>query len=415
MRSTRSPQTATTVGYGDFSPITWQGRLISIFYMPFGTVVTMGGLLQPVGFFLTYIDRANALLLARVQQCARAAGATLMRGVPSSTWKDAYTSSASWQRMAGQRFRLKQLFSENVEVGPLAAYTHALLAPVVVALIGCVVTSAVRSTSVIDSLYYGVVTMTTVGYGDADLLPNSDGEKAFTMVFMLFSTTALAVCIERLSMLVTSRRIYKKEFIWELPAMMRRRAIEKASLSPTLVEDEFVLHVLQQYGVVDDDLLKCIREDFKKIEHFGVHPNAADGEIEVRTLYDHLVAQGQVVDANRVAPGTTREGRQRLRLRKFTTGLAMSRSVFAETVKLRGVGPSLPKNMVVDMAVMDQGFEEWRDDIWTPFLERDTEYAGAVRLKEERDRQPTVMHPPGDASKADSVPRRSFKPGFAVV
>ena len=156
-------------------------------------------------------------------------------------------------------------------------------------------------------------------------------------------------------------------------------------------------------------------DDFKKIEHFGVHPNAADGEIEVRTLYDHLVAQGQVVDANRVAPGTTREGRQRLRLRKFTTGLAMSRSVFAETVKLRGMGPSLPKNMVVDMAVMDQGFEEWRDDIWTPFLERDTEYAGAVRLKEERDRQPTVMHPPGDASKADSVPRRSFKPGFAVV
>ena len=41
--------TATTVGYGDFAPRTWPGRLLTTFYAPFGTIVILGSLLEPVG------------------------------------------------------------------------------------------------------------------------------------------------------------------------------------------------------------------------------------------------------------------------------------------------------------------------------------------------------------------------------
>jgi hypothetical protein len=44
------------------------------------------------------------------------------------------------------------------------------------------------SWSVLCPSDYGVVTMTTVGYGDADLLPETDGEKAYTVFFMLVCT-----------------------------------------------------------------------------------------------------------------------------------------------------------------------------------------------------------------------------------
>lgn len=69
--------------------------------------------------------------------------------------------------------------------------------------------------------------MTTVGYGDSDLLPQTISEKAYLIFFMLFSTTGLAVCIERLRMLVMSRHIFNEDFKQELPQMMRQEAIKE--------------------------------------------------------------------------------------------------------------------------------------------------------------------------------------------
>ena len=61
-----------------------------------------------------------------------------------------------------------------------------------------------------------VVTMTTIGYGDADLLPVSTAHKAYTMVFMLLGTTALALSVHQLQSIIASRRIYKRNFQLEL-------------------------------------------------------------------------------------------------------------------------------------------------------------------------------------------------------
>ena len=375
--------TATTVGYGDLSPVTWQGRLLSIVYMPFGTIVTMGGLLQPVGFCLTHLNKLNALVISKLLALAKVLDDLLnrsMRAVAFDSWEwlqHQFRSHTAWRINSSQTFTIETTFGKSLEAGPATAYAHTVLQPIVVALLGCVVTSLVKSLTFIDSLYYGIVTMTTVGYGDSDLLPDTDAEKAYTILFMLFSTSAFAVCVERLAMLVTSRSIFIRDFNWELPAMMRRRAIQEGNMSPTLVEDEFVIYVLESYGVVDSDLLKCIRDDFKKIEQFGLHPHGSNGEIEVTTLFEHLVARGLVLDSNRIAPSSTRSSRNLTRDRKASLNQTTRGLVDKVTLNVKGTGPSLPSVMVVDMSTPDHGFDEWHKGIWTPFLQRDTEFQEA--------------------------------------
>jgi hypothetical protein len=382
--------TATTVGYGDLSPETWQGRLLSIVYMPLGTILTMGGLLQPVGACLGYLNHFNAFIIAKLIVLVNSVIAFMQSKMRWGKWPSSRHAQTTFLTEANQTFTIDKLFGGTLEVGPVLAYTHTILQPIVVALLGCIVTSVVRSKSFIDSLYYGTVTMTTVGYGDSDLLPKDDAEKAYTILFMLFSTTALAVCVERLAMLVTSRRIFIYDFNWELPAMMRKRAIQEGNVSPSLVEDEFVIHVLETYGVIDGDLLKCIRNDFKKIEQFGLHGDSSNGEIEVATLFEHLVARGLVLDSNRVAPESTRASRHRTRQRKGSLGANARKQV--EKVTIKGAGPSLPSVMVVDMSTPDKGFQEWHRDIWTPFLECDDEYQQSVARR-------TSSHDKSDAPR----------------
>lgn len=329
------------------------------------------------------------------------AGGMVGRHLPGA-WKQQKKGPSSekmlwpWQtrwQPPKQSFTLDQLGGGVFVVGPFGAYLHALLQPTMIALIGCAVTMIARSKHFIDALYSGVVTMTTVGYGDGDLLPLTTAEKAYTVAFILFSTTALALCVERLQVLFTSRRVFLQDFNVELPLLMRREAVKKHTSSPTLVEDEFVLYVLEKFGVVDADLLQAIRADFKKIESFGINQATEDGVVEVTSLYEHLVARGQVLDSNRVAPGTTREERRALlTIKRKLAERKMPMKVLRQAVHGDGhggrggrrdkwMGPPLPDS-IVDMAVPDKGYGEWFEEVWEPYLKRDREYTESVKKHE---------------------------------
>ena len=49
-------------------------------------------------------------------------------------------------------------------------------------------------------------------------------------------------------MLGAIRHIMKQDFRYDLPVILRREAIKESNTTPTLVRDEFILHVLQQHG-----------------------------------------------------------------------------------------------------------------------------------------------------------------------
>jgi len=62
-------------------------------------------------------------------------------------------------------------------------YRELLIATFVIILFGSVVFHILEGWSYIDSLYFSVVTLTTVGYGD--LSPQTDAGKMFTIFYIL--------------------------------------------------------------------------------------------------------------------------------------------------------------------------------------------------------------------------------------
>ena len=60
-------------------------------------------------------------------------------------------------------------------------------------LVGIIFFPLMEEWTVLDALYFGVVTLTTVGYGD--LLPTSDGSKVFTTLYVFFGVSIVATTI----------------------------------------------------------------------------------------------------------------------------------------------------------------------------------------------------------------------------
>lgn len=71
------------------------------------------------------------------------------------------------------------------------------LAALLLIIIGTVVYSAIEDWSWVDSLYFSVVAVTTVGFGD--LSPTTDGSKLFTVLYVLTGVAIISLWLnERL-------------------------------------------------------------------------------------------------------------------------------------------------------------------------------------------------------------------------
>lgn len=71
------------------------------------------------------------------------------------------------------------------------------LSAVVLILVGTIVYGVVEDWSWVDSLYFSVVAVTTVGFGD--LTPSTDGSKLFTVFYVLSGISIISLWLnERL-------------------------------------------------------------------------------------------------------------------------------------------------------------------------------------------------------------------------
>jgi hypothetical protein len=178
-------------------------------------------------------------------------------------------------------------------------------------------------------------------------------------------------------------------------------------------------------------------------------------------LFDHLVLRGEILDSNRVAPGSTREerhGQRALTARNneaekekekekekerekeganwLTSSLSardnnddeesdrvstmaqgmggvMGAMALGPQMELAPPGSSpagkLPES-VVDMSAPDRGYSEWLEDVWAPFLRADPVYASAeaateanMATKQGRTSKPERTSSGPECSPADSL------------
>jgi len=433
-------QTVTTVGYGDLAPASWQGRLLCIFLMPVGTVLVMSGLFGPMWGLLYYLDLINATLMNACVTCvprAKACWSACIRRLagqqaaspPSSP--DAAAGSSDSSNLNVQRFTVTALRGIRLEVGPLFAFLHALLRPLIILLAYVIATAylytcrqgetdadgigangkcdGIDRYAFLNALYMMMYTMLSIGYGDSDLVPRTDNEYVYFIFCMLILLTTLTVSLERVRLLLISRRIFLQDFCEALPNVMLREARRECRPNPTFTQDEFVLLVLEEHHVVDRDLINSIRKDFGRIENFGMGKIAVgigNGEIEVGTVFEHLVSRGHILDSNRVDPTSTREDRNRKReaQRKAKSSTVFDRLThrldFLDRLSHHrhsqsAVVDDVLPDAVVDMSTPDMGYSEWFEDVWTSHLEVDTVYrtrttnASFLEKQASRERQAT--------------------------
>jgi hypothetical protein len=85
-------------------------------------------------------------------------------------------------------------------------YRALLVWVIIILLVGMIFYSQVEGWSWLDALYFSVVTLSTVGYGD--LSPDPSAAKIFTMVYIFLG---LSIFASFASMLVKERREIRKQ------------------------------------------------------------------------------------------------------------------------------------------------------------------------------------------------------------
>jgi hypothetical protein len=133
--------------------------------------------------------------------------------------------------MLNMRRRVREL-GHDLRVSAQEAETRVLLGSLAaLLLIGTVFYSRVEGWSALDALYFSVITLATVGYGD--LAPRTPLGKVFTMGYLLLGIGTFVLLVTRLAELRMRGRMRR------LREQRQRRRAARAAQPPTSESDRF--------------------------------------------------------------------------------------------------------------------------------------------------------------------------------
>jgi len=215
-------QTLTTVGYGDKTPSSATGRLLCTIFILYGAVL----LTWLVGVVTRYISQRMDASIVR-------------------------------KRVPKQHLIGNILFSEAFQL------LRSLI--LIASIVGIGMTYLIRYEDFtwINSLYFCVVTLSTVGYGDSNQFLDSNTTKLFLIFYLLFGTVAIAkvmgASIE--GVLDAHQRKKRKEILKTRLSITELRKADQDH-SGTLSEAEFTVFQLTQMGLVRISDIEAIKEQF---------------------------------------------------------------------------------------------------------------------------------------------------------
>lgn len=225
----------TTVGYGDITMTSDAKRLYVAAYLLIGVALVAGALSSVL----------DLLLSRHEQRLAEALESTLGVG---EVRRDV-TAPA-------QRGFIRRL---------CAAVTVSVLVALLMGVIGLVVMSAAMGWSFEESVYWVVVTMTTVGYGD--VTPTTTGTRIFAIVFIPVSTYALGKAIADVAE-ARSKKAERESFVRILRQQLDKAAFSKMDRSGDGRVDrfEFLASTLLKQKKLTKEELDVITARFDEID-----------------------------------------------------------------------------------------------------------------------------------------------------
>lgn len=326
--------TATTVGFGDIAPATQLGRLFTTIYALLGISVVFGTLHPFITPALEWLVRTAVWLVPALELKVTN---SLTISLEEARKKVSYTR------------RYVQVMIPTMALMILGIF------------LGFMIQTVEHEHTLIDATYFGVIAMSTIGYGD--MSPSSAFDKIAMMVFLPLATSALSKMLADFDRIAMNRRIREADNTTSetLSTMLLEEVTsQEAGDDVTQIsEAEFLIQCLRKNDLVDETTIAAIRRQYKHVMS-KASPEAyaeSNASIGVRLVFERLDAEGRIGQRAEGIPHGTMDGVVRL----------------------------------VDRTAPDKGFGEWKQHHWTQRVAEFKAKAQEVGRKEAK-------------AKAESVP-----------
>ena len=288
--------TITTVGYGDICPETPGGKMFTVVYALVGIIFVFAALSPLVDMLMIVKD----FLL---KPCA-----------PEED--DGATTNLEVLRANGN-WGFK--------------YGVALAGPGIIFVLGLLIGFFVMNLDLIDGIYWSMITMTTIGYGD--ISGSTWYEKAVLCLYLPTAVAALADALAVTQSIGTAKMLIETDFAKQADSLLLGEAGgPEPNPDETLTEAEFLISVLVDNGIVDDMTVHAIRLQFAHITRHDT--SKSDNKVlNDKIVFLEMRSQGRIQQS---APG------------------AKAKAADGTTIDL------------VDLKAEDGGFGEWLERCWWP-------------------------------------------------
>ena len=316
--------TSTTVGYGDIFPKSPLGKLFTCVYAVIGITVVLGTL-APLVAILQGEWREKLL------ECICGKGVDTR---DMSLSMDEINARMKAEGGYGRRYALALLSPLAVLLSGMALHWQYIREPPdftagedpVMMWLGELAVSFLGHHSgvahwlknleldvvgFIDSFYWTVITMTTIGYGD--ICPRSGMAKMLAVIYLPMAVIALADAISDVGMIGRRRSIRETDFGMRVDECLLRDAVRdgECNVHPKLSEAEFLTDQLIANKLVDEEAVLVLKRQFKYLTRRGTFESDEDRQLNAQLVYEELagrVAEGKVLSDGASEHDLTPEG-----------------------------------------------------------------------------------------------------------